>query len=258
MTEFTLITGASSGLGEDFAREYAKAGQNLILIARRIERLNALKRELEAAHKIEVRVVPLDLSDDLALDAFLKTLDPKIFIDRLINNAGFGLAGPFDALEDSRMREMIRVNIEAVNRLTYALIGPMKDQGRGEILNVASMAAFTAGPYMAEYYATKAYVLSFSLALHEELKPFGIKVSALCPGPTHTEFFKVAKSGPSFVHDRLTMASLPVVKKGMKDLHANRAISVPGWTNHGLRILAKLAPRTAAARIIAGVQKQRL
>lgn len=258
MSDFTLITGASSGLGEDFAREYAKQNQNLILIARREERLLALKHELEQAHPIEVRIVKLDLSDDDALDHFLKTLDPQLFIKRLINNAGFGLAGPFDALEASRMREMIRVNIEAVNRLTYRLIAPMKAQGQGEILNVASMAAFTAGPYMAEYYATKAYVLSFSLALHEELKPFGIKVSALCPGPTHTEFFKVAKSGPSFVHDRLTMASLPVVKKGMKDLHANRAISIPGWTNHMMRILVKLAPRTSAAKIIASVQKERL
>lgn len=255
MNDYTLITGASSGLGKDFALEYAKQGRNLILIARRMNLLEDLKTQIIEQFPVNVLVYQVDVSDLEALKTFLDDLPQDVFIERLINNAGFGIAGPFEDLDEQRMLEMTRVNIDAVNFLTYRLIKTMKQKKRGEILNVASMAAFIPGPYMAEYYATKAYVLSYSMALHEELKPFGIKVSALCPGPTKTEFFKTSQghSGPVSMH--FMMESLPVVKKGMKDLHANVSISIPGVRNNLLAIMTKIAPKTAAARIIAKVQR---
>jgi len=255
MTDYTLITGASSGLGKDFALEYAKLGKNLILIARRLNLLEDLKTQIIEQYPVSVLIYQVDVSDLETLKVFLEELPKDIFIDRLINNAGFGIAGPFDDLDEQRMLEMTRVNIDAVNFLTYRLLKDMKQEKRGEILNVASMAAFIPGPYMAEYYATKAYVLSYSMALHEELRSYGIKVSALCPGPTRTEFFNTSKglSGPVSTH--FMMDSLPVVKKGMKDLHANVSISIPGVRNNLLAILVKIAPKTAAARIIAKVQR---
>lgn len=257
MKKYTLITGASSGLGKDFAFEYAKQQQNLILIARRLNLLEDIKNQLKGT-PIDVCVYQVDVSDLSALKDFIDHLDPDIFIDRLVNNAGFGLHGTFETQTEARMLEMTRVNIEAVNYLSYRLIPKMKAMKQGEILNVASMAAFTAGPFMAEYYATKAYVLSLSLALREELKAFNIKVTALCPGPTHTEFFHVAKNGPSLLFENSTMASLPVVKKGMKDLKSNQAISIPGHQNYILLLLTKFFPRVGAAKIIASVQKGKL
>lgn len=257
MKVYTLITGASSGLGKDFAHEYAKQNKNLILIARRLNLLEAIKEDLKG-YPIEVLVYQVDVSELTALKDFMDHLDPEIFIERLINNAGFGLHGTFDSQSEARMMEMTRVNIEAVNYLAYRLIPKMKAMKQGEILNVASMAAFTAGPYMAEYYATKAYVLSFSIALREELKAFNIKVSALCPGPTHTEFFHVAKNGPTLLFENITMASLPVVQKGMKALASNQAISIPGTQNYFLLLLTKFFPRVGAAQIIASVQKGKL
>lgn len=257
MKDYTLITGASSGLGKDFAIEYAKRHQNLILIARRLPLLEALKQQL-SSYPIDVLVYGVDVSDTKAIDAFLDQLPKEVRILRLINNAGFGQHGQFDSMNQQKMLDMTRVNIEAVNYLCYRLIPAMKQAKQGEILNVASMAAFTAGPYMAEYYATKAYVLSFSHALREELKASNIHVTALCPGPTHTEFFDVAKNGPTVLFDRLTMPSLPVVIKGIQDLRRNKATSVPGLGNHVLKVLTKFLPRKWATKLIAFVQKTKV
>lgn len=254
MTSYTLITGASSGLGLDFAKEYAKQGKNLILIARREERLNELKKEL-MVYGMDILVYRVDLSKEDELESFLKNLPRDLFVERLINNAGFGNHASFDAQSYDLVSQMIDVNISAINRLIHAFIPAMKAKKQGEILNVASVAAFTPGPYMAQYYATKAYVLSLSIALQAELKPYKIHVSALCPGPTHTEFFKVAKNGPQDFYSGFTMDSLPVVKKGMRDLEANKAISIPGIRNKVLVWLTQITPKTFAAKAISVIQQ---
>lgn len=258
MKKITLITGASSGFGKDYAIEYAKKGQDLFLIARRLDRLQALKTELESTYKVEVRIAKVDLADPVQVDTFLETLDPELFVFRLINNAGFGHHGNFETIPMAITKDMVEVNVAALTTLCAAFIPKMKEQGEGEILNVASMAAFTPGPYMAQYYATKAYVLSLSVALHEELKPYGIKVSALCPGPTHTEFGKVAQyKNDSGIQRRFSMESLPVVKMSMKALEKNRAVAVPGSSNKILRVLMKFVPRIASAKLLRQIQKQR-
>ncbi len=256
MKEYTLITGASSGLGKDFAYEYAKKKQNLILVARRYELLEALKEDLKD-YEIDVLIYQVDLSDLRQTKDFVEKLSKAFFVSRLINNAGFGNHSAFDTQSEDTLVSMIRVNIEALSLLAYHFIPTMKEHKRGEILNVASVAAFTAGPYMAEYYATKAYVLSLSNALRDELSEYNIKVSALCPGPTHTNFFKVAKNGPSLLFEKFTMDSLSVVKKSMRDLHANKAISVPGFRNQILVILTKFTPRTFASKVVKKIQETR-
>ncbi len=258
MKKITLITGASSGLGKDYATEYAKAKQDLYLIARRIDRLSAIKEELERLYGIKVLIAQVDLADPKQLDDFLSSLDPELFINRLINNAGFGHHGPFEESGDLTIDGMIEVNIASLTALCAYVIPAMKAAKEGEILNVASMAAFTPGPYMAQYYATKAYVLSLSMALHEELKPFGIKVSALCPGPTHTEFGKVAAyKNDSGIQSALSMESLPVVRMSIKALEKNRSVAVPGTSNKVLRVLMKLIPKGLRAKVLKNVQKQR-
>lgn len=257
MTTYTLITGASSGLGKDFAEEYAKAKQNLILVARRKDRLDELAHTLRADYGVNVEVFSVDLSDEGALQTFIDNLNPNWFIDRLINNAGFGWHGPYADSDLETLSSMIDVNVKALSVLAYHVIAKMKAHRRGEILNVASMAAFTPGPYMIEYYATKAYVLSFSMALREELKPFGIKVSALCPGPVHTELFKVAANAPGGLMGTLTLQSLPVVKTAIKAPKQNRSVSVPGFPFKLGRMAMKLVPRSLSAKLIAQIQKTR-
>lgn len=257
MKEYTLITGASSGLGKDFAYEYAKKNQNLILVARRYALLEAIKDDLKD-YPIEVLIYSVDLSKDEELNQFLKDLPADLFVSRLINNAGFGNHSAYTNQSIELIKDMISVNIVALSLLCYHFILKMKENKKGEILNVASVAAFSSGPFMAEYYASKAYVLSLSLALREELSDYGIKVSALCPGPTHTNFFKVAKNGPSLLFEKFTMRSLPVVKKSMRDLHANKAISVPGIRNQFLVLLTKITPRTFASKLVKKIQETRV
>lgn len=257
MITYTLITGASSGLGKDFAEEYAKAHQNLILVARRKDRLDDLAQKLRTEYGVLVEVFAVDLSNEGALENFLENLDASWFIDRLINNAGFGWHGPYEDSDPETLSSMIDVNVKALSVLAHAVIPAMKANRKGEILNVASMAAFTPGPYMTEYYATKAYVLSFSMALREELKPYGIKVAALCPGPVHTEFFKVAANTPNGVMGTITLESLPVVQTAIKALKQNRSVSVPGVPFKLGRVAMKLVPRGLSAKLIAKIQKTR-
>lgn len=259
MKKITLITGASSGLGKEYAIQYAKAKQDLYLIARRIDRLSELKDQLEKRYGIRVLIKQVDLSDKDQLETFINDLDPEYFINRLINNAGFGYHGAFETTSDQTLYGMIEVNITALSRLCHAVIPMMKIQEEGEILNIASMAAYTPGPYMAQYYATKAYVLSLSMALHEELKPSHIKVSALCPGPTHTEFGAVAQfTNENGIQNAVAMEAAPVVSMSRLALEKNRSVAVPGLTNKVAHGLLKVVPRQLSAMIVKSVQKQRL
>ena len=187
--ETVLITGASSGIGRELARQFAGDGADLVLIARSEDRLRDLAGELTAEYGVTVEVVPADLSQPGSPDQIVQTLaQQQTDVDVLVNNAGFGARGPVAGLGVQRQLEMIEVNVAALTRLTALLLPGMLERRRGDILNVASTAAFQPGPNSAVYYATKAYVLSFTEALAEEVRGSGVRVSCLAPGPTDTGF----------------------------------------------------------------------
>jgi short-subunit dehydrogenase len=241
----TLITGASAGLGVEFAKQCAARGDEVILVARRKDRLNKLAAELGKAH-----VIAADLGKPTALAKLLTEIKSRgLWVQTLINNAGFGLRGRFDSLPLDRQLEMIDLNIRSLTNLTFVFIDDMRAHGGGSILNVASTAAFQPGPNMAVYFATKAYVLSFTEALHEEWKDRGIKVSALCPGPTRTEFGDVAGIKTLGNFDRLAMEAEPVVRAGLEGLDRNQAIVIPGATNKIGAWSTRLAPRSTVRKI---------
>ena len=241
----TLITGASAGLGVEFARQCVKRGEEVILVARRKDRLNKLAAELGKAH-----VIAADLSKPKAAEKlFAEVASRGLWVRTLINNAGFGLRGRFDALALDRQLEMIDLNIRSLTNLAFVALDNMRAHGGGAILNVASTAAFQPGPNMAVYFATKAYVLSFTEALHEEWKDRGIKVSALCPGPTRTEFGDVAGIKTLGSFDRLAMEAEPVVRAGLEALDRNQAVVIPGVPNKIGAWSTRLAPRSTVRKI---------
>lgn len=254
----TAITGASSGLGEGFARALAAQKQNLLLIARRGDRLSRLAAELAERHGVHVETLALDLSQP---DAAARVTDAAaaagLVIDQLINNAGFGLRGAFAELDLPRQREMIALNCTALVALSHAVLPGMIARRRGGILNVASSAAFQPGPWMAVYYATKAFVLSFSEALHEEVLPHGIRVAALCPGPTRTEFGDVAAMSDSALFQRFAVGPESVVRDGLAALAGNQAVKVSGALNTVMAQSIRFTPRVLARRIAGGLQKSR-
>ena len=246
----TLITGASAGLGTLFARECAARGDALILVARRRDRLDALAAELGPdAHGIAA-----DLAAPGAAEALLREIEARrFFVETLINNAGFGLAGRFASLPAERQTEMIDLNVRALTQLCRLSLPPMIERRRGFILNVASTAAFQAGPNMAVYYATKAYVLSLTEALHQETKGKGVHVTALCPGPTATEFFDVAGAGNGRLA-KMAVEPLGVVRAGLAALARNRAIVIPGAANRIGAQASRFLPRAAMRRIVARIK----
>ncbi|HEY1144306.1 MAG TPA: SDR family oxidoreductase [Sphingomicrobium sp.] len=242
----TLITGASAGLGVEFARQCARRGEEVVLVARRADRLEALAAEIGA----KAHVIAADLTEPRAGTKVVGEIIARgMWVRTLINNAGFGLRGRFDELPLARQLEMIDLNVRALTNLTFVVINDMVLKGGGAILNVASTAAFQPGPKMAVYFATKAYVLSFTEALHEEWKDRGIKVSALCPGPTRTEFGDVAGIRTLGQFERLAMDAGPVVRAGLEGLDANRAIVIPGAVNKAGAWSTRLAPRSVVRKI---------
>ncbi len=245
MSGIVLITGASAGLGAEFARQLSRRGQRLVLAARRKDRLDALAAEVSNARTVEI-----DLSEPGAAARLVADVEAAgETVETLINNAGFGLRGKFVELDAAREREMIDLNCGALTDLCRAVVPGMIERRRGAILNVASTAAFQPGPKMAVYFATKAYVLSFTEALHEELKPHGVKVSALCPGPTRTEFGDVAGIASLGQFERLSMDAGPVVRAGIEGLDANRAVIIPGTTNKIGAWSTRFAPRSVVRKI---------
>ena len=250
-TPVALITGASAGLGVDFARQLGAQGRRLVLVARRKERLEALASELGNA-----RAVEMDLSEAAAADRLMADLAVHgEYVELLVNNAGFGLTGRFAELDGKRQRQMIDLNCGALVELAHAVLPGMIERQAGSILNVASTAAFQPGPGMAVYFATKAFVLSFSEALHEEVKGQGVKVSALCPGPTATEFGAVAGFGPSNPSSKLAAASAPVVGAGLKGLDRNQAVVIPGLMNKSTAQAHRFFPRGMVRRAVGLIKK---
>jgi len=241
-----LITGASSGIGCEFARQLAGRARSMILVARRDERLIELADQLQREHpKLLVHIRKVDLADLGQLRAFFEWLDREnLEVDVLINNAGLGDSGPFAQSDRDRNKEMMLVNVATLTLVTRHLLPRMIAQHRGGILNVSSSAGFLPIPGSAVYAATKAYVTSFSEALRAELRGTGISVCALCPGPVATEFQQVAKRegapdiGPKF----LVVTVEQVVRDGLAALEANRPMVIPGFAIKLLMLLARLMP----------------
>jgi uncharacterized protein len=246
----TLITGASAGLGAEFARQCAARGEELALVARRRDRMEALAAEIGG----KIHIFEADLAKEGAAASLIAELDAEgLIVGTLINNAGFGLGGPFADRPLGRLSEMIDLNVRTLTELCHLVLPGMRAAGKGAILNVASTAAFQPGPNMAVYYATKAYVLSFSEALHHELKDSGIKVSALCPGPTHSEFSDVADSHSPTL-ERMKMPAAPVVEAGLDGLDRNKAVVIPGFRNKVGAQLSRVLTRAAMRRIIGRIK----
>jgi uncharacterized protein len=250
LKKVALITGASAGLGVEFARQLSGRGHRLVLVARRKDRIDALARELKNA-----RAVGLDLSKGGAAAKLMADVQANgETVDLLVNNAGFGLIGQFAELDAQRLAQMIDLNVGALTDLCRAAAPGMIERKSGAILNVASTAAFQPGPKMAVYFATKAFVLSLSEALHEELKPHGIKVSCLCPGPTRTEFGDVAGFGGNGLFDRVAMNAKEVVETGLSGLDKNHAVVVAGWINKLTAASIRFAPRPLVRKIAGSIK----
>lgn len=251
----TLITGASGGIGEEFARQLAHRGDNLALVARSAERLNKLADELSRAHRIHAHAIPLDLTEaDAAQKLFDETTRRNLEINFLINNAGFGSLGEFTAFSIQRDEEMIRLNISAVVALTHLYLRPMQASGAGAIINVASTAAFQPVPFMATYAATKAFVLSFSEALAEENRARGVRIMALCPGATDTNFFRAAEGE----RPPLRMIETPetVVRSALHAFARGQSSVISGWSNFVVAQATRFVPRSLVARIAGRAMRQ--
>jgi short-subunit dehydrogenase len=253
-----LITGASAGLGEGFARSLAAEGNALILTARRTDRLETLAAELRAAHGVSVTIFAADLAEPDAPAKLLADIAAAgLAIDTLINNAGYGARGGVAEIDGAVQLGMIDLNCRALVALAQGVLPQMIARGAGGILNLASVASFQPGPWMAVYYASKAFVLSFSEALHEEVKDKGIRVAALCPGPTRTEFADVAGLGETALFNRFASGPDAVVRDGLAALKANQAVKVSGAMNLAMAQGTRFAPRALARRIAGSLQKAR-
>ncbi|MGN1098433.1 MAG: SDR family NAD(P)-dependent oxidoreductase [Clostridia bacterium] len=259
MRKTALITGASGGLGAELARIFAREGYNLVLVARSGEKLEALKNEVEDGFKTRAEILVKDLAEkDGAKSVFEFTNQKGIDIDVLVNNAGFGDFGPYADSGWDKQYDMIQLNITALIQLTHCYLKPMIERGGGKILNLASIAAFQAGPLMSVYYASKAFVLSFTESLSVELKGTGVTVTALCPGPTRTGFEKAANLKNSRLFKNLKTASAKqVAEYGYKKLMKNKVIAVQGIANKALICASKFAPRRLARYVVYTIQRIR-
>lgn len=259
MAKTVLITGASSGFGAQFAKLFAKDGYNLVLTARSTDRLNAIKHSLEGEYGVDVTVITKDLSCPHAADEiFAFTQHSGIDIDVLVNNAGFGILGQFAASDLSKQQEMINLNVLSLTKLTHLYLPHMLQQKYGRILNVASIAAFAPGPLMATYYASKAYVLSFSDALATELKGTGVTVTALCPGPVNTGFANaVGFKNNIMFSGRADGKAAQVSRCGYNAMNKGKTIALPDMLCRMGAFGVRLVPRGVAKQFIYKMQSSR-
>jgi short-subunit dehydrogenase len=254
-----LITGGSGGIGLEIGKVMARRGFNLVLVARNRDALEAAAGQIEGKHTVSVHVFAADLRRRESPEAIVDFLrSENIAIDVLVNNAGFGLGGEFAETELTRELEMIQVNIAALTHLTKLFLPAMIKRKRGRILNVASTAAFVPGPLMAVYYATKAYVLSFSQALAEELRNSGVTVTALCPGPTRTDFAAEAQVGNSRLFTAFGIAdATDVAEYGVAAMLHGRRVAIPGIKNKIVAQANRFAPRALSAKVSRLAQESR-
>lgn len=252
---WALVTGASAGLGEQFARSLARRGMHLVLTARREDRLRAVARSVAAEHGVRAEVVPDDLADPAAAARIWAAASQGRHIHLLVNNAGFGAQGRFAELPLDGQLEMVRVNCSSLLDLTRRALGEMVPRGEGGIVNVASIAAFQPVPTLATYAATKAFVLSFSQAVHEEIRGSGVRVHALCPGRTPTEFQQVAGTGTA---EGAFGVRTPeqVVEDGLASFEHDNAYSVPGIENYLATWLVRVLPRSAVTRAVKAIVRR--
>jgi len=244
----TLITGASSGIGAAFARKFAALGRNVFLVARSEEKLITICNELGRMSGTRAQYFALDLTQpDGPERLFEETRKRGLEVDMLVNNAGFGSMGYFDKLDVDRELEMIQLNVTALVDLTYRFLLPMRDRKQGTIINVASTAGFQPVPFMATYAATKAFVLTFSEALSEENRPFGVHVMALCPGVTETNFFEAAR----MERPPMRAAQTPeeVVETAIRGLRRKKSLIISGWPNRLTVFAERFFPRSFVLKI---------
>lgn len=249
--ETVLVTGASSGIGLELARCFARDKSRLVLTARNMDALEKLAVELRRDHGSEVLVITADLARPEAPRQIFDELGRAgVAVDVLVNNAGFGLQGNFAALPLARQLEIIQVNIAALTALTGLFLPGMLQRGRGGVLNVGSVAGFLPGPNMAVYYASKAYVLSFTEALAEEFSGRGLVFSVLCPGPTESNFGKVARGDKVRVVPIKKMSAAAVAEIGHRDFRAGKVVTISGFTNRLLAFVPRIMPRSVPRRVV--------
>ncbi|MDQ3354456.1 MAG: SDR family oxidoreductase [Actinomycetota bacterium] len=250
MTARALVTGASSGIGETFARRLAARGNHLVVVARREDRLHALAAELASA-RIDVEVLPADLLTDEGLATVERRLAaPEQPVDLLVNNAGFGITGTFAESPLERDLAMVELNVVALVRLTRAGLVAMAERGSGAIVNLSSLAGFQAVPSTAVYAATKAFVTSFTEAVAEEARGSGVRLQALCPGLTRTEFHEVNAFDVGWLPDAAWQSAGQVVDASLNALESGRVVVVPGALNRMTAAMSWLTPRALRRRLV--------
>ena len=252
MKKTALITGASAGLGREFAKIYAREGYDLIVVARSEEKLYKLKDELESIYDCRVRVLPQDLAKpNAAYEIYDYTLKQNITVDALVNNAGFGDFGNFWEVDAARQTELLQVNIVTLVQLTRYFLPGMVERKRGNVLNLSSVAAFSAGPRMSLYYASKEFVRSFSEAVAEETKGTGVTVTALCPGPTATNFEQAAQMKNSHMFSMFKPADAKsVAEAGYRAVQKGKTLRYYGLPTHVVNIATRLLPRSVCRKFM--------
>ena len=248
---YTIVTGGTEGIGFELAKLFAANKHNLIIAARNETKLEAIKGEFQKEYEISVETIQVDLSVDKAWEKIIRTVEEKkLIVDNLINNAGVGSFGYFHESEDGFEEKLININVIALTNLTKYFLKKMIERRNGGILNIASTAAFIGGPKMAMYYSSKAYVLSLTEALHDEVKEFGIRVSCLCPGPVKTSFQEKAGIKKSENAKKYLMRASKVAEDAYVEFSKGRAIIIPGYKNKLLVLGNKLIPRSLSRKII--------
>jgi len=257
--ELILITGASSGIGYEFARQLAEKKMDLVITARSTSKLNTIKKELEANHGIHVWVIPKDLSiPDATTEIYDYLNEHNLRPTILINNAGFGDFGFFHESDWDKTEMMINLNIISLTHLTRLIGADMVKRKAGRILNVASTAAFQPGPLMSVYYATKAFVLSFSEGIANEWKDFGVSVTTLCPGATESNFAEAAEAEDSkLFKNRKLPTSKEVAKHGIKAMFKGEVVSIHGMLNAALVASVRFTPRSVIRTIVRNIQEKK-
>jgi uncharacterized protein len=239
-----LVTGASNGIGLELARVLAREGYDLVVTARNRSVLEGVARDLSSAYRVLVHPVAADLAVPGGAQALIQEIaSAGLAVDVLVNNAGFGLFGPFATTPLDNEQRMIDLNISAVVTLTKLCLPGMVARRRGRVLNIASTAAFLPGPKMAVYYATKAFVLSFSEAIADELRATGVTVTVLCPGPTETGFQQVARLQKSRLVQGAMMGAADVAEAGYRGMLAGRPLVIPGASNRLVPVMTRMLPR---------------
>jgi len=248
--ETVLITGASSGIGWELAKQFAADGSKLILVARREEKLKELADELDQSHGTECVIIPMDLVEENASQRLHQSIiDGGHTIDVLVNNAGFGQFGLFDKIPIERHRSMIQLNIAVLTELTYCFL-PMLEERKGSVLNIGSTASFQPGPNSAVYYATKAFVLSFSEAIFAELQSRGVSVTCLCPGPTRTGFGADSDMENTPVFKYNSMRVEDVARAGHRGVRKRKRLVMPGLVNNLMAWSVRLTPRSTLLKVM--------